>query len=67
MGGERDYLFRCLEQTGTRGQVLILSGGFSDRGDVMNASWKGRLPLAVGAGLVVVAPVVLARWQPARA
>ena len=46
---------------------MILSGGFSDRGDVMNASWRGRVPLAVGAGLVVVALVVLARWQPARA
>ena len=46
---------------------MILSGGFSDRGDVMNASWKGRLPLAVVAGLVVVALVVLARRQPARA
>jgi hypothetical protein len=33
----------------------------------MNASWKSRLPLAVQAGLVVVALVVLARWQPARA
>ena len=33
----------------------------------MNASWKSRLPLAVVAGLVVVALVVLARWQPARA
>jgi hypothetical protein len=33
----------------------------------MNASWKSRLPLLVVAGLVVVALVVMARWQPARA
>ncbi len=33
----------------------------------MNASWKGRLPLLMAAGLVVVALVVMARWQPARA
>ncbi len=33
----------------------------------MNASWKGRLPLAVVAGLVLVAVVLLSRWQPARA
>jgi hypothetical protein len=33
----------------------------------MNASWKGRLPLLAAAGLVVVALVVMARWQPARA
>ena len=33
----------------------------------MNASWKGRLSLAVVAGMVAVALVVLVRWQPARA
>ena len=33
----------------------------------MNASWKNRLPLAVVAGLVVAALVVMVRWQPARA
>jgi hypothetical protein len=33
----------------------------------MNASWKNRVSLLVVAGLVVVALVVLARWQPARA
>jgi hypothetical protein len=33
----------------------------------MNASWKSRAPLLVVAGLVVVALVILSRWQPARA
>ncbi len=33
----------------------------------MNASWKSRLPLLAAAGLVVVALVVMARWQPAQA
>ena len=33
----------------------------------MNASWKSRAPLLVLAALVVVALVVVARWQPARA
>jgi hypothetical protein len=33
----------------------------------MNASWKNRLPLLAVVGLVVVAVVVLARWQPAHA
>jgi len=33
----------------------------------MNASWKSRLPLLAAAGLVVVALVLMARWQPARA
>jgi hypothetical protein len=33
----------------------------------MNASWKSWAPLAVVAGLAVVALVNVARWQPARA
>ncbi len=33
----------------------------------MNASWKGRAPVLVVAGLVVVALVLMLRWQPARA
>jgi hypothetical protein len=33
----------------------------------MNASWKNRLPWVVAAAVVVIALVVLAYWQPARA
>jgi hypothetical protein len=33
----------------------------------MNATWKTRMPLAVFAGLVVIALVVTARSQPVRA
>jgi hypothetical protein len=33
----------------------------------MNATWKTRLPLALVAGLVLIALIVTARWQPARA
>ena len=33
----------------------------------MNATWKTRMPLAVGAGLVVIALILMARSQPVRA
>jgi hypothetical protein len=33
----------------------------------MNATWKTRVPLAVVAGLVVIALIFMARSQPARA
>jgi hypothetical protein len=33
----------------------------------MNAIWKSCLPLALGAGVVVVVVIILARWQPVEA
>jgi hypothetical protein len=33
----------------------------------MNASWKDRAPLLIGAAVLVAALAVLARWQPAQA
>jgi hypothetical protein len=41
--------------------------GCSVEGDIMSANWKNRMPLAVGAALVVLALVITSRWQPARA
>jgi hypothetical protein len=37
------------------------------QGDTVNATWKTRLPLAVVAGLVVIALIFMARSQPVRA
>jgi hypothetical protein len=37
------------------------------QGDIMNASWKNRLPLVLAAAVVAVGLVVMARWQPAAA
>jgi hypothetical protein len=50
-----------------RHSALQVSRFFSTQGDSMNATWKTRLPLAVLAGLVLIALVVLARAQPVRA
>jgi hypothetical protein len=36
-------------------------------GDIMNATWKVRMPLAIVAGLVVIALIFMARSQPVRA
>jgi hypothetical protein len=50
-----------------RRSALQVSRFFATQGDSMNATWKTRLPLAVLAGLVLIALIVLARAQPVRA